>query len=70
MWRPPPRDAVRNRRGPRPRWRCRLGCHSLLKALAERKMNTNGYDYVVVSESLSETLSIWQSGKFVFKTLT
>jgi hypothetical protein len=54
----------------RPRWRCRLGCHSLLKALAERKMNTNGYDYVVVSESLSETLSIWQSGKFMFKTLT
>ena len=44
--------------------------HSLLKAIAQRQMNTNPYDYVIVSESLPETLSIWQSGKFVFKTLT
>ena len=43
---------------------------SLLKAIAERQMSTSPYDYVIVSESLPETLSIWQSGKFVFKTLT
>jgi peptidoglycan hydrolase-like protein with peptidoglycan-binding domain len=44
--------------------------HALLKAVAERQMDTNPYDYVIVSESVPETLSVWQDGKFVFKTFT
>ncbi len=44
--------------------------HDLLNAVAKRQMNTSPYDYVVVSESLPETLYVWQDGKFVYNTLT
>ena len=44
--------------------------HALLRAIAERQMDTAPYNYVIVSESLPETLSVWQDGRFVFKTLT
>ncbi|MGA3217926.1 MAG: L,D-transpeptidase family protein [Acidimicrobiales bacterium] len=42
---------------------------ALLKAVAERQMDTSPYDYVIVSESLPETLYVWQDGKFVYNTL-
>ena len=43
---------------------------ALLKAIAKRQMNTSPYDYAIVSESLPETLYVWQDGKFVYNTLT
>jgi peptidoglycan hydrolase-like protein with peptidoglycan-binding domain len=43
---------------------------ALLKAIAKRQMDTGPYDYVIVSESLPETLYVWQDGKFVYNTLT
>jgi peptidoglycan hydrolase-like protein with peptidoglycan-binding domain len=42
---------------------------ALLKAVAGRQMNTSPYNYVIVSESLPETLYVWQDGKFVYNTL-
>ena len=44
--------------------------HALLRAIAKRQMDTSPYNYVIVSESLPETLSAWQDGGFVFKTFT
>lgn len=44
--------------------------HALLRAIAERQMDTSPYNYVIVSESLPETLAVWQDGRFVFKTFT
>ena len=64
-------DAVRNRRG--------LGSygeagplvwHALLRAIAERQMDTSPYNYVIVAESLPETLAVWQDGRVVFKSFT
>lgn len=43
---------------------------ALLQAVAKRQLNTNPYDYVIVSESLPETLYVWQDGEFVYNTLT
>jgi peptidoglycan hydrolase-like protein with peptidoglycan-binding domain len=43
---------------------------ALLNAVAKRQMNTSPYDYVIVSESLPETLYVWQDGSFVYNTLT
>jgi L,D-transpeptidase catalytic domain len=44
--------------------------HGLLDAVAKRQMNASPYNYVVVSESLPETLYVWQDGKFIYNTLT
>jgi peptidoglycan hydrolase-like protein with peptidoglycan-binding domain len=44
--------------------------HELLSAVAKRQMNSSPYDYVIVSESLPETLYVWQDGKFIYNTLT
>ncbi len=44
--------------------------HALLKAIAERQMDTSPYNYLIVSERLPETLSVWQDGRFIFKTFT
>jgi peptidoglycan hydrolase-like protein with peptidoglycan-binding domain len=41
----------------------------LLAAVAKRQMDSSPYDYVVVSESLPETLYVWQDGKFIYNTL-
>jgi len=42
---------------------------ALMKAVAERQMDTSPYDYVIVSESLPETLYVWQDGEFMYNTL-
>jgi peptidoglycan hydrolase-like protein with peptidoglycan-binding domain len=44
--------------------------HALVAAVAKREMDTSPYDYVIVSESLPETLYVWQDGRFVYNTLT
>ena len=38
--------------------------HALVDAVAKHQMDTSPYDYVIVSESLPETLYVWQDGKF------
>ena len=43
---------------------------ALVEAVAKRQLDTSPYDYVIVSESLPETLYVWQDGKFVYNTLT
>jgi peptidoglycan hydrolase-like protein with peptidoglycan-binding domain len=43
--------------------------HALVDAVAKRQMNTSPYNYVIVSESLPETLYVWQDGRFVYNTL-
>jgi peptidoglycan hydrolase-like protein with peptidoglycan-binding domain len=43
--------------------------HALVHAVAEHQMNPGPYDYVIVSETLPETLYVWQDGKFVYDTL-
>ena len=43
--------------------------HALVDAVAKRQMDTSPYDYVIVSESLPETLYVWQNGGFIYNTL-
>jgi len=42
---------------------------ALLRAVAGRQMDARHYNYVIVSETLPETLYVWQDGKFVYHTL-
>ncbi|MGC8627389.1 MAG: L,D-transpeptidase family protein [Acidimicrobiales bacterium] len=42
---------------------------ALLRAVASRQMDARHYNYVIVSETLPETLYVWQDGKFVYHTL-
>jgi peptidoglycan hydrolase-like protein with peptidoglycan-binding domain len=44
--------------------------HALLTSVAKRQMNAHPYNYIIVSESIPETLYVWQDGKFVYHTLT
>jgi len=44
--------------------------HAVLEAVAKRQLNTDPYHYVIVSESIPETLYVWQDGNFVYNTLT
>ncbi len=44
--------------------------NALLTAVAKRQMDAHPYNYIIVSESLPETLYVWQDGKFVYHTLT
>ena len=41
----------------------------LLQAVALRQVSTAPYDYVVVSQDLPETASVWRDGQIVFTTL-
>jgi peptidoglycan hydrolase-like protein with peptidoglycan-binding domain len=41
----------------------------LLQAVAQRQVSTAPYDYVVVSQSLPETASVWRDGQIIFTTL-
>ncbi len=43
--------------------------HALVHAVAAHQINASPYNYVVVSETLPETLYVWQDGKFVYNTL-
>jgi peptidoglycan hydrolase-like protein with peptidoglycan-binding domain len=43
---------------------------ALLQAVAKRQMDAGPYNYLIVSESLPETLYVWQDGKFAYSTLT
>lgn len=43
--------------------------HALVDAVAKRQMDTSPYNYIIVSESLPETLYVWQDGSFVYNTL-
>jgi len=40
----------------------------LLQAVAQRQVSTAPYDYVVVSQTLPETASVWSDGQVVFTT--
>jgi len=42
---------------------------AILRAVAQRQVNTAPYDYVVVSENLPETATVWGNGAIVFTTL-
>lgn len=44
--------------------------NALLKAIAKRQIDAQPYDYVIVSESLPETLYVWQDGKLIYSTPT
>jgi lipoprotein-anchoring transpeptidase ErfK/SrfK len=41
----------------------------LLQAVARRQVTTSPYDYVVVSQTLPETASVWRDGQILFTTL-
>lgn len=41
---------------------------ALLRAVAARRADPAPYNYVVISESLPETLTVWQDGKDVYST--
>jgi peptidoglycan hydrolase-like protein with peptidoglycan-binding domain len=43
--------------------------HALIEAAAKHQMDTSPFDYVIVSESLPETLYVWQDGSFIYNTL-
>ena len=42
---------------------------ALLQAVALRQVTTAPYDYVVVSQTLPETASVWRDGQIIFTTL-
>ena len=42
---------------------------ALLQAVARREVTTAPYDYVVVSQNLPETASVWSDGQVIFTTL-
>jgi peptidoglycan hydrolase-like protein with peptidoglycan-binding domain len=42
---------------------------ALLQAVAQRQVTTQPYDYVMVSEALPETASVWRNGQMIFTTL-
>jgi len=42
---------------------------ALLNAVAARTIDTNPYDYVMVSESLPETATVWRDGTIIYTTL-
>ena len=42
--------------------------NALLRAVATRQTDPNPYNYVTVTESLPETLLVWQDGKVVYQT--
>jgi peptidoglycan hydrolase-like protein with peptidoglycan-binding domain len=39
---------------------------ALLEAVARRQVTTQPYDYVIVSQDLPETASVWRNGKIIF----
>jgi peptidoglycan hydrolase-like protein with peptidoglycan-binding domain len=42
---------------------------ALLEAVAERQVTTQPYDYVLVSQTLPESATIWRDGSYIFATL-
>jgi peptidoglycan hydrolase-like protein with peptidoglycan-binding domain len=42
---------------------------ALLEAVAERQVATQPYDYVLVSQTLPESATVWRDGRYVFTTL-
>ena len=42
---------------------------ALLQAVAERQVTTQPYDYVMVTETLPESATVWRNGRYIFTTL-